>query len=180
LEDEVSLAESVKTNMSASRVSSFRCKDYDPDKVLQAVTKAVDELGGIDRFIKKGDRVLLKANLLIARTPDKLVTTDPEIVRAVAHLVKKAGGKPYIGDSPAMGSAEKVAAKSGISDVARSEGIEVINFHQPVEVDNPSASRTSLVLSPVREKPSGTWRPALISCISPACWSTSTAKSRRN
>lgn len=107
---------------------------------MQAVTRAVDELGGIDRFVKKGDRVLLKANLLIARTPDKLVTTSPEIVRAAARLVKKAGGKPYIGDSPAMGTAEKVAAKSGIGDVARAEGIEVVNFHQPVEVDNPSGS----------------------------------------
>jgi uncharacterized protein (DUF362 family)/Pyruvate/2-oxoacid:ferredoxin oxidoreductase delta subunit len=127
-----------KAGYLSSRVASFRCKDYDPDRVLKTVTKAVEELGGIDRFVKKGDRALLKANLLIARSADTCVTTNAEIIRAVARLVKKAGGKPVIGDSPAMGSAEKVAEKCGIGEVARSERIEVVNFTRPVEVDNPS------------------------------------------
>jgi uncharacterized protein (DUF362 family)/Pyruvate/2-oxoacid:ferredoxin oxidoreductase delta subunit len=123
-----------------ARVSSFRCGDYQPEKVQKAVAKAVEELGGIDRFVNKGDRVLLKANLLVARSVDKLVTTHPEVVRAVVKLVKKAGGKPLIGDSPAIGSAVKVAAKCGIGDVAQEEKVEVVNFNNPVEVDNPSGS----------------------------------------
>ncbi len=129
-----------KDERSGARVSLSRCNDYDPQRVLKAVTKALDESGGISRFVKKGDKVLLKANLLIARAADKHVTTHPEVVRAVARLVKKAGGKPVIGDSPAMGSAVKVAEKCGIADVAREERIEVVNFSKPVDVDNPSGA----------------------------------------
>ena len=58
--------------------------------------------GGMAQFVKKNEKVLLKMNLLSARKgPEKAVTTHPEFVRAVARAVRKAGGKPYIGDSPA-------------------------------------------------------------------------------
>ena len=60
----------------------------------------LEPLGGMGRFVEKGDKVLLKVNLLSARDPDTAVTTHPEMVRAVAMAVKKAGGRPYIGDSP--------------------------------------------------------------------------------
>ncbi|RJP19148.1 MAG: DUF362 domain-containing protein [Candidatus Abyssobacteria bacterium SURF_5] len=125
---------------SISRVGISRCKDYDGDRIAKSVGSCVDELGGIDRYVRKGDRVLLKANLLIARTRDKYVTTDPEVVRAVIRLVKKAGGIPVIGDGPAMGSAEKVAAKCGIGEVARAERVDIINFNRPVDVDNRSGA----------------------------------------
>ncbi len=58
-------------------------------------------LGGMGRFVKKNDNVLLKVNLLSTKGPEKAVTTHPEFVRAVAKAVRKAGGEPYIGDSPA-------------------------------------------------------------------------------
>ena len=57
--------------------------------------------GGMGHFVKKNEKVLLKVNLLSAKAPEKAVTTHPEFVRAVAKSVKKAGGKPFIGDSPA-------------------------------------------------------------------------------
>ncbi|MBI4830925.1 MAG: DUF362 domain-containing protein, partial [Candidatus Lindowbacteria bacterium] len=124
-----------------ARITLQRCGGYDSEKVFKAVKKAVDDLGGMDRFVKKGDRVLLKPNLLVSSAVDKHVTTHPEVVRAVVKLVKKAGGKPSIGDSPALGSAVKVAAKCGVAHVARDEGAEVINFSNPIEVDNPSGTQ---------------------------------------
>ena len=60
----------------------------------------LEPLGGMGRFIDKGDRVLLKVNLLSARKPEEAVTTHPDFVRAVASAVRKAGGHPCIGDSP--------------------------------------------------------------------------------
>jgi len=121
-----------------ARVSLTRCGDYASDKMYEAVKKSVDELGGIDRFVKKGNHVLLKPNLLISSPADKHVNTHPEIVRAVIKMVKKAGGKPIVGDSPAIGSALKVASKCGIANVASEERVEVVNFNRPVDVDNPS------------------------------------------
>ena len=58
-------------------------------------------LGGMEQFVKKNEKVLLKVNLLSAKEPEKAVTTHPEFVRAVAKAVREAGGEPYIGDSPA-------------------------------------------------------------------------------
>ncbi len=125
----------------AARVALLGCRDYDSHRVGKAVEKAVDELGGIDRFVRKGHSVLLKANLLIGRPAEKQVNTHPEVIRAMVRLVKKAGGKPTIGDSPALGSAVKVASKCGIADVAKQEGVEVIDFNRPVEVDNPEKTK---------------------------------------
>lgn len=80
-------------------------------------------LGGMRRFVNKGDKVLLKVNLLSAREPEKAVTTHPEIVRAVAKAVKKEGGKPYIGDSPSgrfsKRALKKAYQRSGLTDVSK-------------------------------------------------------------
>ncbi|MGD9288210.1 MAG: DUF362 domain-containing protein, partial [Desulfobacterales bacterium] len=51
-------------------------------------------LGGMAQFVNKNERVLLKVNLLSAKGPEKAVTTHPELIRAVALAVRKAGGKP--------------------------------------------------------------------------------------
>ncbi|MBN2419337.1 MAG: DUF362 domain-containing protein [Deltaproteobacteria bacterium] len=88
-------------------------------------------LGGMNSFIDKGDKVLLKMNLLSARGPEEAVTTDPEFVRAVAREVKKAGGLPYIGDSPAGTFSkrilEKAYDKTGIRSMAKEADIP-LNF----------------------------------------------------
>ncbi len=87
----------------------------------------IDPLGGITRFVKNGDKVLLKMNLLSAREPREAVTTHPEFVRAIALEVKKAGGIPYIGDSPAgvfsRKSLSKTYRRTGIEKMAKDEGI---------------------------------------------------------
>jgi len=92
----------------ASKAASAGGKGKPPPKVsIQRSTyKDIDivsllaPLGGMERFVKRGDRVLLKVNLLSASEPAKAVTTNPAVVEAVAKAVKAAGGVPYIGDSP--------------------------------------------------------------------------------
>jgi uncharacterized protein (DUF362 family)/Pyruvate/2-oxoacid:ferredoxin oxidoreductase delta subunit len=125
----------------SSRVALFRCGKYEADRILGTVTRAIEELGGIDRFVRKGDRVLVKPNLLVGRPADKAVNTHPEVVRAVIRLVKQAGGKPLIGDSPAMGSAVRVASRCGIADMARGEKVAVVDFDRPMVIDTRSGSK---------------------------------------
>ena len=87
--------------------------------------------GGMKRFIKKKDKVLLKVNLLSSKGPPKAVTTHPEFVRAVAKVVRNAGGEAYIGDSPAgtfsKRRLKKAYRSSGLADLARDEQIP-LNF----------------------------------------------------
>jgi uncharacterized protein (DUF362 family) len=84
-------------------------------------------LGGMEQFVKKNDKVLLKVNLLSAKAPQKAVTTHPEFVRAVANAVREAGAEPYIGDSPSgpfsKRNLKKAYRRSGLENLAREEKI---------------------------------------------------------
>ncbi len=95
------------------------------------IDKLLMPLGGMGSYIRMGENVLLKINLLSARAPYEAVTTHPEFVRAIAREVKKAGGLPYIGDSPAGTFSERVLIKayekSGIMAMAKEEDIP-LNF----------------------------------------------------
>lgn len=54
-------------------------------------------------FVKAGDRVLLKPNLLTGARLDKECTTRAELVYCVAQMVRAVGAQPFLGDSPAFG-----------------------------------------------------------------------------
>ncbi len=110
----------------AAAVSFVQCRTYDREAVEAAVTRAVDLLGGIGMFVRPGDRVLVKPNLLKARSPDSAVTTHPEVVRAMIRLVHRAGGRAVVGDSPGIGDLRSVADKTGILAVAEEEGAELV------------------------------------------------------
>jgi uncharacterized protein (DUF362 family) len=110
-------------------VAVQRCESYEPEKVMDALNRALDPLGGMSAFVSPGDRVLLKPNLLAPKPPEKAVCTHPEVVRAVAREVREAGGKVYLGDSPGMGSAAGVLKKSGIMEVVEELGIQIVPFN---------------------------------------------------
>ena len=81
-------------------VALVRCTDYDRAAVERAVERVFSLCGGAERFAQPGMRVLIKLNLLMKRTPDRATTTHPEVARAVALAVQKAGGVPVFADSP--------------------------------------------------------------------------------
>jgi uncharacterized protein (DUF362 family)/Pyruvate/2-oxoacid:ferredoxin oxidoreductase delta subunit len=119
-----------------STVSIVRCPDYDPDRVHDAVRRAVDLVGGMAAMVKPGDRVLIKPNLLKASPPDRAVVTHPEIIRAVIRLVREAGGEALVGDSPGFGELRRVCEKSGIMDVIEEEGAQLAEMDDAVKVKN--------------------------------------------
>jgi uncharacterized protein (DUF362 family)/Pyruvate/2-oxoacid:ferredoxin oxidoreductase delta subunit len=122
-------------------ISLVRCESYNVSEVKAAVMSAVSHLGGFEQFVRPGDRVLLKANMLCARVPEKRVTTDPAVVGAVAALVRDAGGVPFVGDSPGIGIFSRIAQRTGIADAAREAGIECRELVDPKEVKLPEKSR---------------------------------------
>jgi uncharacterized protein (DUF362 family)/Pyruvate/2-oxoacid:ferredoxin oxidoreductase delta subunit len=123
-------------NILPSAVAIVRCPDYDKSGTEYAVRCAVQYLGGMGAFVKPGNRVLLKPNLLKARAPEDAVTTHPEIVRSVIRLVHEAGGRALVGDSPGMGDLKKVAEKAGILDVLIEEGAELAYFDEAIQIKN--------------------------------------------
>jgi uncharacterized protein (DUF362 family)/Pyruvate/2-oxoacid:ferredoxin oxidoreductase delta subunit len=116
------------------RVSIAQCTDYAYPQVLAGVKNALEPLGGMKAYVTRGDRVLLKPNLLSAKQPDRCVTTHPALVKAVAQLVQEAGGIPAIGDSPAVGGLRRVAAQAGITAVANELGCPLVEFQDVAEI----------------------------------------------
>ncbi len=55
------------------------------------VKKAVDGLGGMGKFVKKGSSVAIKPNIAWARSPGQAANTNPEVLTAVIKLCKQAG-----------------------------------------------------------------------------------------
>ncbi|MDD5111798.1 MAG: DUF362 domain-containing protein, partial [Candidatus Altiarchaeota archaeon] len=108
-------------------VAIVRCRDYETFAVEKAVREAVSLAGGLKGLVKKGDRVLLKPNVLTAKRPEEGVTTHPSVVAAVARMVMEEGGLPFIGDcsgSVFYETTKKALEESGIMEAARRLGIE--------------------------------------------------------
>lgn len=131
-------------------VSIKRCASYERKALQEAVASSVSLLGGMEKFVNRGEAVLVKPNLLAARPPEAAVTTHPEAVRAVLSLVIEAGAVPVVGDSPGIGSARKVAEKGRILEVCEEMGVELIELKELVAADNP-AGRTFKKLEVARE-----------------------------
>ena len=125
------------------QVSIARCRNYDLDTVRQAVAAALGPLGGMGRFVGKGERILVKPNLLAPRTPEQAVTTHPAVVQAIVERVQEAGGVPFIGDSPGGRSTsqsyERLLRRTGMAGVAGATGCGLVSFDDAVEVQVPGA-----------------------------------------
>ena len=101
-----------------NRVSVYRQETYERAEIRGRIERIIADLGGAERFFRPGMRVLLKPNMLAASRPDRRVTTDPSVVRAVGAILKDLGVLCSIGDSPGIDPFASVAAQSGIAAVA--------------------------------------------------------------
>lgn len=92
-----------------------------PAALVQAAVKA---LGGIERFVKKGDDVIIKPNICVAyHTPEYAATTNPEVVGSLVIMCLGAGAKRVrVMDFPFGGSAEQAHSRSGIGEAVRAAG----------------------------------------------------------
>jgi len=122
------------TSPNHNRVALEKLNDYQPAAVGAALETLLAPLGGMINFVKPGQKVLLKPNLLAGKPPEKAVTTHPEIVRAVILLVQQAGGIVSVGDSPGIGKPEAVAEKSGILQVIKETGARFAPFADSVKI----------------------------------------------
>jgi uncharacterized protein (DUF362 family) len=116
-------------NINMSQVSLISADSYELEALNASLTTLLAPLGGITAFVRQGDRVLLKPNLLTGSRPDSECVTRRELVYCLARLVKEAGGKPFLGDSPAFGSALGVAKANGYLDLLQELDIPVVEFH---------------------------------------------------
>lgn len=112
----------------SSKVILKYCPEYTAG-VEGLLKEGIQELGGMEAFVKPGQRVLLKVNLLMKKRPEEAVTTHPSVVEAVVRLVQEVGGIPIIGDSPGgpytASALQAIYSRSGLKEVAERTGAEL-------------------------------------------------------
>lgn len=134
-------------------VTVTRCTGYEPERIGAAVAKALDPIGGMAAFVRAGQRVLIKPNLLSAKDPARAVTTHPQVVEAVIGQVREAGGHPFVGDSPggAVRGVQRVWRNTGMEEMARRTGVELVNFEASGSREVRSGPYVFYVAKPVLE-----------------------------
>ncbi|HPU35977.1 MAG TPA: DUF362 domain-containing protein [Bacillota bacterium] len=105
------------------------CPNYETDVVQKAVERLVSLMGGWDKFVRPGEKILLKPNLLMKKSPEEAVTTHPAVAGAVARGIRGAGGHVVIGDSPGGPLnallLQRVYKGCGMVEAAASSGAEL-------------------------------------------------------
>jgi uncharacterized protein (DUF362 family)/NAD-dependent dihydropyrimidine dehydrogenase PreA subunit len=110
-----------------SSVYLVECGDY--DRVSIKLPELIDRMGGMERFVRPGERIVLKVNLLREALPEAAVTTHPSVVAAVGEAVVAAGATSLIADSPGGGyrytpkTLEKIYRTCGMLQAAKQAGI---------------------------------------------------------
>lgn len=111
-------------------VALASCRDYDRSVVEEKVGLLLELLGGPGSFASEGQSVFIKVNALTALTPDKGVTTHPEVVRAVVKQFRRVTDRVTIGDSPggpfATAYVKRVYERAGFAEVARETGARLM------------------------------------------------------
>lgn len=79
-----------------------------------ATRAAVDQLGGMNTFVKPGQRVVIKPNMSFANPPEMATTTHPDVVKALAQMCYEAGAADVLILDHPLSSAEMCLERSGI------------------------------------------------------------------
>lgn len=97
--------------------------DKDPAAL---VSKAVAALGGMQRFVSRGDIVVVKPNIGWDRTPIHAANTNPLVVAEVVRLALDAGAKKVVVTDASCNEANRCFTRSGIWKAAFDAGADVI------------------------------------------------------
>ncbi|CCO08537.1 DUF362 domain-containing protein [Desulforamulus hydrothermalis] len=110
-------------------VAVAHCTGYELSQVSRSLDKLLQHLGGMPGFVKPGQVVAVKPNLIAKKKPEEAATTHPALVEAVVRMVQQAGGRPFIIDSPggpaSQGLLQAVYRATGMAAVARRTGCDL-------------------------------------------------------
>ncbi len=128
-------------------VALARCPRYRSRDVRFKLEELLEPLGGVKKIVAPGQNVLLKPNLLSAAPPAEAVSTNPVIMKEMSKLVKEAGGRVFIGDSPGVDAQEKAHRICGMQEVIEETGAEELILSEPVKLEVNGYARKVLPLA---------------------------------
>lgn len=138
-------------------VSLRKCNDYEYDNIKKSIEMMLDDLGGIEKFVSKNSKVLIKPNLLMKKRPEEATTTHPMVVKVLCEKLLKLNCEVIIGDSPGgpytVSSLNGIYKSSGMKDVADELGITLNYDISDVKVENYNANVLKYmdIITPITE-----------------------------
>ncbi len=88
----------------------------------EVTEKVIEKMGGIGKFVKKGEKVVIKPNIAWNRTPEQGANTHPDVVSAIVKLCKKVGAKEVIIIDNPVNNWNVTYVVSGIKDSVEKAG----------------------------------------------------------
>jgi uncharacterized protein (DUF362 family) len=88
--------------------------------------EAIAVLGGMGKFVGKGDKVVIKPNIGWDRTPEMAACTNPEVVKTLVELVLEAGAKKAIVIDNTTNQAKRCYVRSGIQEAVKQAGGDML------------------------------------------------------
>ncbi|NOZ60592.1 MAG: DUF362 domain-containing protein [Calditrichaeota bacterium] len=89
------------------------------------VRKAVEMLGGMSKFVKKGQTVVVKPNIGWDRVPEQAATTNPDVVAEIVRMCKEAGALKVMVFDNTCNQARRCYKRSQIQKKAKEAGADV-------------------------------------------------------
>ncbi len=90
------------------------------------VRRAIQELGGIRRFISRGDVVVVKPNVAWERTAEQAANTNPSVVAEVCRSCLEAGARRVLVTDVSINDPHICFDRSGIAAAARAAGAQIV------------------------------------------------------
>jgi uncharacterized protein (DUF362 family) len=122
------VAEAAKpAEMAIARWSNAAATEATPGELIRKLTEAaIENLGGMKRFVKRGDVVWVKPNIGWNRGPELAANTHPDVVAALVRMCFDAGAaKVKVGDNTCNESRD-CYENSGIAPAAKALGAEIV------------------------------------------------------
>jgi len=107
--------------MENNKVIFTPCNTYQESDIQPATRQLFQKMGGLNKYIQPGQKVLLKANLLMKKTPESAVTTHPALVETVVNQIQELGAQVIIADSPGG-----PFTKTWLKGIYRETGMEAV------------------------------------------------------
>ena len=121
------LTQSFQTTNAAAKYDMVAVLGGEPEAMFR---KAIAEMGGIKRFINKGDRVCVKPNIGWDKTPELAANTNPKLVTEIIKQCFDAGAREVTVFDHTCDDWRKCYANSGIEAAAKAAGAKVVPAHQ--------------------------------------------------
>ncbi|MBL7187162.1 MAG: DUF362 domain-containing protein [Phycisphaerae bacterium] len=138
----------IDRGMLSSTVTLTRCSDYSRGRIAEAMKRQFELLGGLQRFVKSGDSVLLKPNFIAPRSRRHATQTDPALVLEAARLLKDLGARPIVGDSPAWSNVFACVKALKLAEPLKKMSVPVRQLDSPRNC-HVGANETSVGISSV-------------------------------